>query len=110
LCTVFALVFFHLTPAPDIYPLSLPAALPISLGAPVMNARMRSTPEDFLVEELPGFAPSGSGEHLLLTIEKRGMNTAFAAKRIAQDRKSTRLNSSHVKNSYAVFCLKKKTT
>src|SRR5690606_41659972 len=27
----------------------------------------------------------------------------------AQDRKSTRLNSSHVKKSYAVFCLKKKT-
>src|SRR5690606_39936397 len=26
----------------------------------------------------------------------------------AKDRKSTRLNSSHVKNSYAVFCLKKK--
>src|SRR5690606_41869918 len=29
-------------------------------------------------------------------------------KRGAGDRKSTRLNSSHVKNSYAVFCLKKK--
>src|SRR5690606_41690092 len=28
----------------------------------------------------------------------------------AQDRKSTRLNSSHVKISYAVFCLKKKTS
>src|SRR5690349_23239964 len=27
----------------------------------------------------------------------------------ARDRKSTRLNSSHVENSYAVFCLKKKT-
>src|SRR5690606_4898450 len=27
---------------------------------------------------------------------------------LAQDRKSTRLNSSHVKNSYTVFCLKKK--
>src|SRR5207302_7080561 len=27
-----------------------------------------------------------------------------------QDRKSTRLNSSHVKISYAVFCLKKKKT
>src|SRR5690606_41884470 len=27
----------------------------------------------------------------------------------SQDRKSTRLNSSHVKISYAVFCLKKKT-
>src|SRR5699024_12057259 len=28
----------------------------------------------------------------------------------AQDRKSTRLNSSHVSISYAVFCLKKKNT
>src|SRR5690349_22550268 len=28
----------------------------------------------------------------------------------ARDRKSTRLNSSHVESSYAVFCLKKKTT
>src|SRR5690349_2642574 len=28
---------------------------------------------------------------------------------LAIDRKSTRLNSSHVENSYAVFCLKKKT-
>src|SRR5690625_6467235 len=27
----------------------------------------------------------------------------------SKDRKSTRLNSSHVANSYAVFCLKKKT-
>src|SRR5207302_4740693 len=29
-------------------------------------------------------------------------------RRSAEDRKSTRLNSSHVKISYAVFCLKKK--
>src|SRR5690554_7792308 len=29
---------------------------------------------------------------------------------IDQDRKSTRLNSSHVRISYAVFCLKKKKT
>src|SRR5690606_40799498 len=28
---------------------------------------------------------------------------------LSVDRKSTRLNSSHVKSSYAVFCLKKKT-
>src|SRR5690606_40866608 len=28
--------------------------------------------------------------------------------RVLKDRKSTRLNSSHVKTSYAVFCLKKK--
>src|SRR5690349_450261 len=29
---------------------------------------------------------------------------------VPRDRKSTRLNSSHVENSYAVFCLKKKNT
>src|SRR3989442_7680417 len=29
---------------------------------------------------------------------------------LGQDRKSTRLNSSHVRISYAVFCLKKKKT
>lgn len=52
-------------------------------GAPVLTARIRASAEDFFVEELPGFEPSGVGEHLLLTVEKRGMNTAFAAKRIA---------------------------
>src|SRR5204862_5426328 len=31
------------------------------------------------------------------------------AGRLGEDRKSTRLNSSHVEISYAVFCLKKKT-
>src|SRR5437773_9064914 len=30
-------------------------------------------------------------------------------RRVARDRKSTRLNSSHITTSYAVFCLKKKT-
>src|SRR3712207_8904748 len=33
-----------------------------------------------------------------------------AARLLAEDRKSTRLNSSHANISYAVFCLKKKTT
>src|SRR3712207_8866382 len=32
------------------------------------------------------------------------------ARLLAPDRKSTRLNSSHANISYAVFCLKKKTT
>jgi tRNA pseudouridine13 synthase len=50
----------------------------------VLSARIRATPEDFRVEEIDGFEPSGSGEHLLLTVEKRGMNTAFAAKLLAQ--------------------------
>jgi tRNA pseudouridine13 synthase len=58
--------------------------LPRAHGEAALRARIRSAPEDFRVEELPGFEASGSGEHLLLTIEKRGMNTAFAAKRLAQ--------------------------
>ncbi|QGW64441.1 tRNA pseudouridine(13) synthase TruD [Lysobacter soli] len=60
------------------------AALPRAHGEAVLSANMRTTPEDFVVEELPGFEPSGAGEHLLLTVEKRGMNTGFAAKHIAQ--------------------------
>ena len=59
-------------------------AHPRALGPPVLAARIRSTADDFQVEEIDGFAASGTGEHLLLTIEKRGMNTAFAAKKIAQ--------------------------
>src|SRR5256885_6300406 len=33
---------------------------------------------------------------------------AFRSRALARDRKSTRLNSSHLVISYAVFCLKKK--
>lgn len=58
--------------------------LPRAHGAAVLSAQIRSTPEDFLVEEIDAFEATGSGEHLLLTVEKRGMNTAFAAARIAQ--------------------------
>src|SRR5207302_8431991 len=45
-------------------------------------------------EETAVLAPSHESEHLQSSGER--------------DRKSTRLNSSHVKISYAVFCLKKK--
>jgi tRNA pseudouridine13 synthase len=58
--------------------------LPRAYGEAVLTAQFRVSPEDFFVEELLSFEPAGQGEHLLLTIEKRGMNTAFAARRIAQ--------------------------
>src|SRR5204862_366844 len=41
-------------------------------------------------------------------VARSGWRAAGAAR--ARDRKSTRLNSSHVEISYAVFCLKKKST
>jgi len=41
------------------------------------------TPDDFEVEEIPAYAPSGQGEHLFLWIEKVGMDTPEAAARVA---------------------------
>src|SRR5688572_30883170 len=41
-------------------------------------------------------------------VELRQLNPAVAVRGPHQDRKSTRLNSSHSQISYAVFCLKKK--
>lgn len=60
------------------------AELPRAFGEAVLAARIRATPEDFFVEELPAFEATGEGEHLLLTIEKRGLNTAFVAKELAR--------------------------
>src|SRR5699024_12715949 len=45
-----------------------------------------------------------------LHIEFSGCGDGRPPGRVRQDRKSTRLNSSHVSISYAVFCLKKKTS
>lgn len=59
-------------------------AHPRAHGDAVLAARIRCTPEDFQVEELDSFEASGSGEHLLLTVEKRGMNTAFVADLLAR--------------------------
>src|SRR5690554_7055379 len=45
-----------------------------------------------------------------VSVTKSRQNVYDLLSDIAQDRKSTRLNSSHVRISYAVFCLKKKKT
>src|SRR5690606_41206383 len=57
-------------------------------------------------ERLSGFVTRAServGDVPADEVAKADVPQAFA-----EDRKSTRLNSSHVKISYAVFCLKKK--
>lgn len=60
-------------------------ALPSAFGAPVVQAgRMRASPEDFFVEEIASFEPSGEGEHLLLSVEKRGLTTHAVARRLAE--------------------------
>src|SRR5690349_24015961 len=91
------LLFFHNTAPTDIYTLSLHDALPICLavaeamasGVPVVASDRGSIPE-LLVDGEGGFLCDPARPELFV------------------DRKSTRLNSSHVEISYAVFCLKKK--
>ncbi len=59
-------------------------ALPFAHGGPVLEGRLRSAPEDFLVDEDLGYAASGSGEHVLLTLRKRGRNTQEVARALAR--------------------------
>src|SRR3712207_8108338 len=64
-------------------------------GVRVVEAEQRDEVH-LLVDVLPGF------------LERLVALLAGLAARVLEDRKSTRLNSSHANISYAVFCLKKK--
>src|SRR5690606_41608393 len=91
-----------LAPAPPaIYTLSLHDALPIcftsvaSTGADITGVDFRRGDND-------------AGQIIIdLARSNISANISQSGSRLL-DRKSTRLNSSHVKISYAVFCLKKK--
>jgi tRNA pseudouridine13 synthase len=49
-----------------------------------VGGRVRVRAEDFEVEEVPSYEPSGSGDHLYLWVEKRGLAPEFFARTIAQ--------------------------
>src|SRR5690606_41208048 len=96
-------------PAPTpIYTLSLHDALPISgrscrrrnRTAPAGGPERRATTEWCVSWEVSVWVRGCLRRALYRGTRPRGYT----------DRKSTRLNSSHVKISYAVFCLKKKKT
>src|SRR5207249_11476161 len=100
--------FFHDPLTTEIYTLSLHDALPIyehphqdeREADPV--GRTGSPGRGLLGEEVAALpAARGALAHPV---------AAARAGLLRQDRKSTRLNSSHVSISYAVFCLKKKKT
>ena len=57
---------------------------PRAFGPPVVAGRVRCEPEDFLVEEILGFAPAGDGAHCLLRVRKRGANTEWVARELAR--------------------------
>ncbi|MDX5376573.1 MAG: tRNA pseudouridine(13) synthase TruD [Halomonas sp.] len=66
---------------------SLPSCWPRVSEAefgPPRSGEFRATPEDFVVEEVLGFAPEGQGEHLWLWIEKRGLTTLEVVRHLAR--------------------------
>src|SRR5690606_40397070 len=96
-----------------IFSLSLHDALPISAiifllgsGGYSSHSRDYKTFLDFFLE-----SPLNDQDVSFLYFDKRGVAPSegkWFKTTFEEDRKSTRLNSSHVKISYAVFCLKKK--
>lgn len=59
------------------------APLPRAWGEPPGSARIRCQPEDFQVSEELGFELSGEGEHRLLYLQKRELNTLELLQRVA---------------------------
>lgn len=57
---------------------------PTVYGGPSATGMIRSVDEDFVVDEILSFAPSGSGEHVFLNIEKTGENTEYVARQLAR--------------------------
>src|SRR5205814_9953219 len=100
--TIF-LFFFNDPATTDIYTLSLHDALPISFGsAQIMIANVtEAVPAIVTVDALQ----IGEAQYIWIIVV---INTVLFLVVAGEDRKSTRLNSSHLGISYAVFCLKKK--
>src|SRR3712207_7525796 len=91
--------FFNDTATTEIYTLSLHDALPICGD----TMRWRIMLELAEPDGTPQRHEIGAGER-----PAAGHTAATLGLRLEEDRKSTRLNSSHANISYAVFCLKKK--
>lgn len=58
--------------------------MPPALSGERQFARIKHTPEDFRVIELPNWTPSGDGEHEVLWIEKTDANTKWVARQLAR--------------------------
>src|SRR5690348_16018846 len=62
-------------------PLEPPPLLTADL--PGIGGRIKTVPEDFEVEEIPAYEPSGSGDFLYLWVEKRDMGAEYFARQVA---------------------------
>src|SRR5690606_41575681 len=99
--------FVNGTTTPGRYPLSLHDALPISQAEVAGLVELEQLGHLVLRQRLG----REQVQRLGTLLQRRAHHRQRVAQRLARgDRKSTRLNSSHVKISYAVFCLKRKNT
>lgn len=62
----------------------------LTADLPGTGGRVKTEPEDFRVEEVPLYEPSGRGDHVYLYVEKRGIPSLKAADRIARALGSSR--------------------
>lgn len=71
---------------------------------PGVGGIIKTRPEDFFVEEIPLYEPSGSGTHVHAQIEKRGLGTREALDRIARALGILRrdIGSAGLKDAHAV--------
>src|SRR5256885_11163847 len=88
--------FFNDTATTEIYTLSLHDALPICAQGEIARVLARGG------DKIIGLVLAGDG------FAAQGLHGEALERYRRADRKSTRLNSSHLVISYAVFCLKKK--
>jgi len=81
-----------------------PTSLPFLFGGPSGRARFKVEPEDFLVEEQLGFEPSGVGEHCLVWVEKRDLDSNTVSTLLADALGIRRRSISHcgLKDRHAV--------
>ena len=56
----------------------------LTADVPGIGGALRTTDEDFFVDEEPAYLPSGAGDHVYIHIEKRGLTTRHAAAAIAR--------------------------
>ncbi len=55
----------------------------VTADVPGSGGRLKAAPEDFRVDEVPAYLPSGSGPHLYLRVEKRGRTTRDVVRALA---------------------------
>jgi tRNA pseudouridine13 synthase len=76
----------------------------LTAESPGIGGRLRAEPGDFIVEEIPLYAPLGVGDHLYCRIEKIGIGTREAVRRLARHLKvpEGRIGSAGLKDARAI--------